>query len=97
VYQKGNKIMADIYQKVERSTQSLAMKIANAGKARLKGVARQVYLDGFASLKNCEKVAQNGNQGRGFYIAKVVNAEFAEKEKENEKKKRKKGKKKQEK
>jgi hypothetical protein len=85
--------MADIYQKVERSTQSLAMKIANAGKARLKGMARQLYLEGFASLKNCEKVAQNGNQGRGFYIAKVVNKEFAEKEKENEKKKRNKGKK----
>jgi len=88
--------MADIYQKVERSTQSLEMKIVNASRAKLKGVARQVYLDGFASLKNCEKVAQNGNQGRGFYIAKVVNAEFVEKEKENnEKKKRKKGKKKQ--
>ena len=85
--------MADIYQKVERSTQSLAMKIANAGKARLKGMARQLYLEGFASFKNCEKVAQNGNQGRGFYIAKVVNKEFAEKEKENEKKKRNKGKK----
>ena len=72
------------------------MKIVIAEKARLKGIARQVYLDGFASLKNCEKVAQNGNQGRGFYIAKVVNQEFAEKENEkNEKKKRKKGKKKQ--
>ena len=88
--------MADIYQKTERKALSLEMKIVNASKAKLKGVARQVYLDGFASLKNCEKVAQNGNQGRGFYIAKVVNAEFAEKEKENEKKKtRKRGKKKQ--
>ena len=86
----------DVYQKAERKTQSLAMKIANAEKARLKGVARQVYLDGFASLKNCEKVAMNGNQGRGFYIAKIVNSEFAGREKEqNEKKKRKKGKKKQ--
>ena len=91
-------MMADIYQKVERNTQSLAMKIDNAGKARLKGMARQVYLEGFASLKNCEKVAQNGNQGRGFYIAKVVNKEFAEKEKENDQKKtRKRGKKKQDK
>ena len=88
--------MADVYQKAERKAQSLVSKIANAEKARLKGIARQVYLDGFASLKNCEKVAQNGNQGRGFYIAKVVNQEFAEKENEkNEKKKRKKGKKKQ--
>ena len=91
-------MMADIYQKVERSTRSLAMKIDNASKARLKGMARQVYLEGFASLKNCEKVAQNGNQGRGFYIAKVVNKEFAEKEKENDQKKtRKRGKKKQDK
>ena len=91
-------MMADIYQKVERNTQSLAMKIDNAGKARLKGMARQVYLEGFASLKNCEKVAQNGNQGRGFYIAKVVNKEFVEKEKENDQKKtRKRGKKKQDK
>ena len=91
-------MMADIYQKVERNTQSLAMKIDNAGKARLKGMARQVYLEGFASLKNCERVAQNGNQGRGFYIAKVVNKEFAEKEKENDQKKtRKRGKKKQDK
>ena len=65
--------MADVYQRAERKAISLAMKIANAEKARLKGLARQVYLDGFASLKNCEKVAQNGNQGRGFYIAKVVN------------------------
>ena len=89
--------MADVYQKAERKAQSLVSKIANAEKARLKGVARQVYLDGFASLKNCEKVAQNGNQGRGFYIAKVVNQEFADRQKENEKKKRKKGKKKQEK
>ena len=84
----------DVYQKAERKAQSLISKIANAEKARLKGVARQVYLDGFASLKNCEKVAQNGNQGRGFYIAKVVNQEFADRQKENEKKKRKKGKKK---
>ena len=91
-------MMADIYQKVERSTRSLAMKIDNASKARLKGMARQVYLEGFASLKNCERVAQNGNQGRGFYIAKVVNKEFAEKEKENDQKKtRKRGKKKQDK
>ena len=88
----------DVYQKAERKAQSLISKIANAEKARLKGVARQVYLDGFASLKNCEKVAQNGNQGRGFYIAKVVNQEFAEKEKENDKKKkRKRSKKKQDK
>lgn len=89
--------MADVYQKAERKAQSLISKVANAEKARLKGVARQVYLDGFASLKNCEKVAQNGNQGRGFHIAKVVNQEFADRQKENEKKKRKKGKKKQEK
>ena len=88
--------MVDVYQRAERKAQSLVSKIANAEQARLKGVARQVYLDGFASLKNCEKVAQNGNQGRGFYIAKVVNQEFAEKEKDkNEKKKRNKGKKKQ--
>ena len=87
--------MTDIYQKVERSTQSLAMKIANASKAKLKGVARQVYLDGFASLKNCEKVAMNGNQGRGFYIAKVTNPEYVKKEEEKtEKKNRKRGKKK---
>ena len=86
--------MVDVYQKAERKAQSLVNKIANAEKARLKGVARQVYLDGFASLKNCEKVAQNGNQGRGFYIAKVVNQEFAEKEKnKGEKKKRKRSKK----
>jgi len=84
----------DVYQKAERKAQSLISKVANAEKARLKGVARQVYLDGFASLKNCEKVAQNGNQGRGFHIAKVVNQEFADRQKENEKKKRKKGKKK---
>ena len=57
-----------------------------------------MYLEGFASLKNCEKVAQNGNQGREVYIAKVVNQECADREKENEKKKkRKRGKKKQDK
>ena len=88
-------MITDVYEKAERKAQSLISKVANADKAKLKGVARKVYLEGFASLKNCEKVAQNGNQGRGFYIAKVVNQEFAEKEKENEKKKkRKKGKKK---
>ena len=91
-------MIADVYEKAERKAQSLVSKVANADKAKLKGVARQVYLEGFASLKNCEKVAQNGNQGRGFYIAKVVNQEFADREKENEKKKkRKRGKKKQDK
>ena len=85
----------DVFQKAERNVQRMISKVANADKAKLKGIARQVYLDGFARLKNCEKVAMNGNQGRGFYIAKVVNSEFAEKEKEKgEKKKRKKGKKK---
>ena len=91
-------MITDVYEKAERKAQSLISKVANADKAKLKGLARQVYLEGCPSLKNCEKVAQNGNQGRGFYIAKVVNQEFAEKEKENEKKKkRKRGKKKQEK
>ena len=91
-------MITDVYEKAERKAQSLISKVANADKAKLKGVARQVYLEGFASLKNCEKVAQNGNQGRGFYIAKVVNQEFADREKENEKKKkRKRGKKKQDK
>ena len=91
-------MITDVYEKAERKAQSLICKVANADKAKLKGVARQVYLEGFASLKNCEKVAQNGNQGRGFYIAKVVNQEFADREKENEKKKkRKRGKKKQDK
>ena len=88
-------MIVDVYEKAERKAQSLISKVANADKAKLKGVARQVYLEGFASLKNCEKVAQNGNQGRGFHIAKVVNQEFADRDKENEKKKkRKKGKKK---
>ena len=90
--------MADVFQKVERNAQSLMHKIANANKAKLKSIARQVYLDGFASLKNCEKVAMSGNQGRGFYIAKVVNPEYVKKEKEKDDiKKRKRGKKKQDK
>ena len=85
----------DVYQRAERYVQSLTMKIVNAEKARLKGPARQVYLDGFASLKNCEKVAMSGNQGRGFYIAKVTNPEYVKLEKEKyEKKNRKRGKKK---
>ena len=88
----------DVYQKVERNAQSLMHKIANANKAKLKSIARQVYLDGFAHLKNCEKVAMRGNQGRGFYIAKVTNPEYVKKEEEkNEKKNRKRGKKKQDK
>jgi hypothetical protein len=88
----------DVYQRAERHVQSVVMKIENANRAKLKGVARQVYLDGFASLKNCEKVAMNGNQGRGFYIAKVVNPEYVKKEKEkDDKKKRKRSKKKQDK
>ena len=60
------------------------MKSINADKKRLKGIARLVYLEGYASLSKCEKFAERGNDGRGFYIAKVVNPEMEEKLKKNE-------------
>ena len=63
------------------------MKSINADKKKLKGIARLVYIEGYASLSKCEKFAERGNAGRGFYIAKVVNPEMEEKLKEKEEKK----------
>ena len=89
-------MIQDIFTKMENSIKSHTMKSINADKKRLKGIARLVYLEGYASLSKCEKFAERGNAGRGFYIAKVVNPEMEEKLKEKEEKKtrRKKGKKK---
>ncbi len=77
----------DIFEKMTNSTKSLAMKIVNAERKKLRGLARQVYLEGYASLSKCEKFAERGNAGRGFYIAKIVNPEMADKLKEKDEKK----------
>ena len=60
------------------------MKSNNADKKKLKGIARVVYIEGYAGLSKCEKFAQQGNGGRGFYIAKVINPEMEENLKKND-------------
>ena len=49
-------------------SKSQIMKKANADKAKLKGVARDVYLNGVARLSKCEEVARKGNKGKGYIV-----------------------------
>ena len=44
------------------------MKEANADKAKLTGVARDIYLLGRASLSKCVVVAAKGNKGKGYVV-----------------------------
>ena len=49
-------------------TKSEEMKIAAANKAKLQGLAREVYLRGFARLSKAKDVAERGNGGKGFVL-----------------------------
>jgi hypothetical protein len=60
-----------IFDQVEATRKSRMMKEANAEKAGLRGVEREIYLAGKARLKNVGKVAQNANGGAGWKIVKV--------------------------
>jgi len=77
-------MIQDIFTKMKNSIKSHAMKTTNADKKRLKGIARLVYLEGYAGLSKCEKFTLRGNQGRGFVVAKVINPEMEDKFKKNE-------------
>ena len=66
---------------------STEMKLNNANRAKLSPTARQVYLQGFASLSKAENVAAKGNEGRGFTLPNVVVASRPD-DKERPKKRR---------
>jgi len=57
---------------------SEVMKEANANKAKLTGVAREVYLRGIARLSKAVEVAEKGNNGRG-YVFKAPTTEATKK------------------
>jgi hypothetical protein len=49
-------------------SKSEQMKIANANRAGLSGVARDVYLRGIARLSKAQEVADKGNNGKGYVV-----------------------------
>jgi len=51
---------------------SEVMKENNANKAKLTGVAREVYLRGIARLSKAVEVAEKGNKGRGYVIKSLT-------------------------
>ena len=51
--------------------QSRVMREANADKAGLHGVERELYLSGKSRLKNVVKMASNANGGAGWKTVKV--------------------------
>ncbi len=67
---------------------STEMKLNNANRAKLSPVARQVYLQGYASLSKAEGVAAKGNEGRGFHLPNVVVAKTEDDQKPRNKKRR---------
>jgi hypothetical protein len=67
---------------------STEMKLNNANRAKLSPTARQVYLQGFASLSKAENVATKGNEGRGFTLPNVVVASRPDDRKDRPKKRR---------
>jgi len=68
---------------------SATMKLNNANKAKLSPIARQVYLQGYASLSKAEGVAAKGNEGRGFHLPNVVVAKTDDDKKPRNKKRKK--------
>ena len=68
---------------------SMEMKLNNANKAKLSPVARQVYLQGYASLSKAEDVAAKGNEGRGFHLPNAVVAKTEDDQKPRNKKRKK--------
>ena len=67
---------------------STAMKLNNANRKKLSPTARQVYLQGYASLGKAENVAVRGNEGRGFVLPTVVVANRPDDKKGRNKKRR---------
>ena len=67
---------------------STEMKLNNANRAKLSPVARQVYLQGYASLSKAEGVAAKGNEGRGFHLPSVVVAKTEDDKKSRNRNKR---------
>jgi hypothetical protein len=67
---------------------STTMKLNNANRAKLSPTARQVYLQGFASLSKAEGVAAKGNEGRGFHLPSVVVAKTEDDQKPRNKNRR---------
>lgn len=62
----------------ERYFQSQRMKENNARKAKLRGVAYELYMSGLAGLSNAQDVADKGRRGRGFKLtAKPTSAKPA--------------------
>ena len=59
-----------IFDEVSAKKRSLEMKTANADKAGLRGVEREIYLRGVARLKNVGRVSMMANGGQGW---KIVN------------------------
>ena len=57
---------------IEGMIKSMKMRLANAEKANLGVIAKQIYLQGLARLGNAEKVASDGNDGRGFVLKNTV-------------------------
>ena len=67
---------------------STEMKLNNANKAKLSPIARQVYLQGYASLSKAEGVAAKSNEGRGFHLPSVVVAKTEDDQKPRNKNRR---------
>ena len=61
-----------VYDKMMKLEQRKKSKLWNAEKKKLKGLARDIYLLGIASLSRCEEVAQKGNSGRGYKLPVIV-------------------------
>jgi hypothetical protein len=61
-----------VYDKMMKLEQRKKSKLWNAEKKKLKGLARDIYLLGIASLSRCEEVAQKGNSGRGYKLPVII-------------------------
>ena len=56
----------------ERKAKSFEMKTANAQKARLNDLEKQLYLQKYVSLGKAKDFVQKGNQGKGFRLREWV-------------------------
>ena len=57
---------------IEGMIKSMKMRLVNADRSNLSVIAKQIYLQGFARLSKAEKVAAEGNDGRGFVLKNTV-------------------------
>ena len=55
----------------ERKAKSFEMKTANAQKAGVNDLEKQLYLQKYASLGKARDFVQKGNHGQGFQVALV--------------------------